>query len=37
MLATLGPQFELVRELEYVHVSPGGKEQKFFFGVFRRQ
>ena len=36
MQATLGSHFELVRSLDHVHVTPADKEQKFFFGVFRR-
>jgi 2-polyprenyl-3-methyl-5-hydroxy-6-metoxy-1,4-benzoquinol methylase len=36
MQATLGSHFELVRSLDQVHVTPADKEQKFFFGVFRR-
>jgi hypothetical protein len=30
----LGPHFKLVRELSRTHVTPAGKEQRFFFGVF---
>ncbi len=36
MQATLGSQFELVRTLDHVHLTPSDNEQKFFFGVFRR-
>lgn len=30
----LGPRFKLVRQLSYKHVTPTGKPQQFFFGVF---
>ena len=36
MQATLGAKFELVHTLDHVHVTPSEKEQKFFFGVYRR-
>ena len=32
----LGPRFKLVRELSYTHLTPTGKPQNFFFGVFER-
>lgn len=30
----LGPRFKLVRELLYTHLTPAGKPQQFFFGMF---
>jgi SAM-dependent methyltransferase len=30
----LGPRFKLVRELSHTHLTPTGKPQQFFFGVF---
>ncbi|WP_397569988.1 class I SAM-dependent methyltransferase [Schlesneria sp. T3-172] len=30
----LGPRFKLVRELTHQHITPTGKPQQFFFGVF---
>lgn len=30
----LGPQFHLVRELSYTHMTPASKPQQFFFGLF---
>jgi hypothetical protein len=32
----LGPQFQLLQEQPYVHVTPAGKEQQFIFCIFRR-
>ena len=31
----LGPRFNLVRELSYTHLTPTGKPQRFFFGLFQ--
>jgi ubiquinone/menaquinone biosynthesis C-methylase UbiE len=31
----LGPRFKLVRQLSHEHITPSGKPQKFFFGVFQ--
>ena len=33
----LGPRFQLVRELRHTHVTPAGKPQQFFFGLFELQ
>lgn len=30
----LGPRFKLLRELNYLHTTPAGKPQQFFFGLF---
>jgi len=30
----LGPRFKLVRQLSHKHITPIGKPQQFFFGVF---
>lgn len=36
MQAELGPWFEPVKCSEYIHTTPSGKPQQFFFGVYRR-
>jgi len=36
MQAELGPSFEPVESSEYLHTTPAGKPQQFFFGVYRR-
>lgn len=36
MQETLGSPFQLVHDQHYEHLTPSGKSQKFFFGVFRR-
>lgn len=37
MQAELGSSFEAVKCSEYLHTTPFGKPQQFFFGVYRRQ
>ncbi len=37
MQAELGPSFELVKRSEYLHTTPSGNPQQFFFGVFRKK
>jgi SAM-dependent methyltransferase len=36
MQAELGPSFESVHCSEYLHTTPTGKPQQFFFGVYKR-
>ena len=36
MASTLGNRFALVYSQRYLHTTPWGKEQHFFFGVFQR-
>ena len=36
MASTLGGRFSLVHSQNYLHTTPTGKEQRFFFGVFQR-
>ncbi|SRR6056297_1393808 len=36
MASTLGDRFSLVHSQRYLHATPWGKEQHFFFGVFQR-
>lgn len=36
MQAELGPSFEPVECSEYLHTTPTGKPQQFFFGVYKR-
>lgn len=36
MQAELGPSFEPIKCSEYLHTTPAGKRQEFFFGVFKR-
>jgi SAM-dependent methyltransferase len=36
MASTLGSRFMLVSNQNHVHATPWGKEQHFFFGVFKR-
>ncbi len=36
LIAELGPGFELVRHRQEMHVTPGGVEQMYLFGHFRR-
>jgi len=36
MASTLGEKFSLIECLNYLHATPWGKEQHFFFGVFQR-
>ncbi len=36
LLAALGPGWELVTEREELHRTPGGVEQQFVYGLFRR-
>jgi hypothetical protein len=33
----LGPRFNLVHRIEHTHTTSAGKQQKFFFGLFRRR
>lgn len=35
MQAELGPRFELVECSEYLHTTPTGKPQQFFFGIYK--
>jgi hypothetical protein len=35
MQAELGPRFELVECREYLHTTPTGKPQQFFFGIYK--
>lgn len=35
MQAELGPGFELVECSEYLHTTPTGKPQQFFFGIYK--
>jgi SAM-dependent methyltransferase len=36
MASTLGDRFSLIESQNYLHTTPWGKEQYFFFGVFQR-
>ena len=36
MVSTLGDRFSLVHSQNYLHRTPSGKQQHFFFGVFQR-
>ncbi|MCA9130714.1 MAG: class I SAM-dependent methyltransferase [Planctomycetales bacterium] len=36
MQAELGPSFEPVKCSDYLHTTPTGKPQLFFFGIFRK-
>lgn len=36
MQAELGPSFEALECSEYLHTTPTGKPQQFFFGVYKR-
>ncbi len=36
LTAELGDSFRLVKEVAHEHITPWGKPQKFFFGLFRR-
>jgi 2-polyprenyl-3-methyl-5-hydroxy-6-metoxy-1,4-benzoquinol methylase len=36
MQTELGPSFEPVECSEYMHTTPTGKPQKFFFGIYKR-
>jgi SAM-dependent methyltransferase len=36
MRAELGPSFQPVKCSEYLHTTPTGKPQQFFFGVYKR-
>ncbi len=36
MQAELGPSFEPVECSEYLHTTPTGKPQQFFFGIYKR-
>ena len=36
MASTLGDRFSLIESQNYLHTTPWGKEQHFFFGVFQR-
>jgi SAM-dependent methyltransferase len=36
MASTLGKRFTMVHQQRYLHTTPSGKEQHFFFGVFQR-
>jgi len=36
MASTLGDHFSLIERQKYLHTTPWGKEQHFFFGVFQR-
>ena len=35
MASTLGNRFTMVHQQSYLHTTPSGKEQHFFFGVFQ--
>jgi hypothetical protein len=36
MRQELGPSFEPVKCGDYLHTTPTGKPQQFFFGVYKR-
>jgi len=36
MAKTIGPRFDLIHQQSHVHITPSGKGQSYFFGVFRR-
>ncbi len=36
MASTLGDRFSITHSQSYLHTTPSGKEQRFFFGVFQR-
>jgi hypothetical protein len=36
MQSELGPLFEAVECSDYLHTTPSGKQQQFFFGVYKR-
>jgi 2-polyprenyl-3-methyl-5-hydroxy-6-metoxy-1,4-benzoquinol methylase len=36
MQELLGREFQPIRSLDYLHTTPSGKVQKFFFGIYRR-
>lgn len=36
LMNELGTGFKLVQERAHLHLTPGGKPQQFFFGLFRR-
>lgn len=37
IVAELGPQVELIREIQHEHITPWGKPQQFTFAVLRRR
>jgi SAM-dependent methyltransferase len=36
MAKTIGARFDLIQQQSHAHITPSGKAQSYFFGVFRR-